>query len=66
MRLDELEHLLRAASDIVKDNEFFVFGSQAILASYPNAPIALLHSNEADLSPRNKKENKYTFLNAFS
>jgi len=47
----ELEHAIRAACDVAGDNEVFVFGSQAILGQYPDAPEALRQSAEADIAP---------------
>jgi hypothetical protein len=47
----DLEHLVRAAADITKD-EIVVIGSQAILGEYPDAPETLLVSLEADVYPR--------------
>lgn len=47
----ELEHAIRAACDVSGDTEVFVFGSQAILGQYPDAPEALRQSAEADISP---------------
>jgi hypothetical protein len=47
-----LEHLLRAASAVTNERELVVFGSQAILGQFPDAPPALLVSIEADLYPR--------------
>ncbi len=38
MTRDQLEHAIRAACDVADDNELLIFGSQAILAEYPNAP----------------------------
>jgi hypothetical protein len=46
-----LEHAIRAACDVAEDNEVYVFGSQAILGQYPDAPAALRHSAEADIAP---------------
>lgn len=45
----ELEHVIRAAAGITGEREFVVIGSQAILASFPEAPETLLVSNEADI-----------------
>lgn len=56
MTREQLEHLLRAASQIADDPDIIVFGSQAILGEFPDAPSSLLVSNEADLYPRNKPE----------
>ncbi len=41
MTRDELEHAIRAACDIADDTELWVFGSQAVLGSYPDAPPAV-------------------------
>lgn len=51
-----LEHLIRAAADLTQDEELVVVGSQAVLGQFPDAPAALLVSNEADLYPRNLPE----------
>ena len=56
MRRSELEHLIRAAGDISGERELVVIGSQAILGQFPNAPIALLASMEADLYPLARPE----------
>jgi len=53
---EELEHAVRAACDITGDNEVFVFGSQAILGQYPDAPEPLRMSGEADICPKNRPE----------
>lgn len=47
----ELEHAIRAACDISGDDELYVFGSQAILGQYPDAPDALRQSAGADVAP---------------
>ncbi|HKD79548.1 MAG TPA: DUF6036 family nucleotidyltransferase [Candidatus Angelobacter sp.] len=49
----ELEHAIRAACDVSEDDEVYVFGSQAILGQYPEAPESLRQSAEADISPVN-------------
>ncbi len=41
MRIEQLEHLIRAAAEITGD-EIVVVGSQAILGALPEAPEALL------------------------
>ncbi len=51
-----LEHVIRAASAISRDPNLIVFGSQAILGSYPNAPEELLISVEVDIYPKTKPE----------
>ncbi len=53
MNRRQLEHVIRAASAIVEDDEIVIIGSQAILGQYPAAPAALLVSMEADVYPRN-------------
>ena len=51
MNLKQLEHLLRACGSIARCREIVVLGSQAILASYPNAPDQLLRSMDIDCYP---------------
>jgi hypothetical protein len=53
---EQLEHIVRAAAYIVDDDELIVVGSQAVLGQFPDAPPALLSSNEADVYPKNKPE----------
>lgn len=47
----ELEHAIRAVCDVSGDDQVYVFGSQAILGQYPNAPESLRQSAEADIAP---------------
>ncbi len=56
MRYDQLEHAIRAACDVSGDNELWIFGSQAILGSYPDAPPSLRASIEVDVQSRNRPE----------
>lgn len=56
MKLEHLEHLLRAAAMIADDDELIVVGSQAVLGQFPDAPEELLVSVEADLYPKNHPE----------
>lgn len=56
MTREQLEHAIRAACEVAKDAEVVVFGSQAILGQFPDAPDVLLQSAEADIMPRNKPE----------
>ena len=56
MQFDHLEHILRASAAISKCRDFVIVGSQAIVASFPNAPAALLVSMEADIYPLDKPE----------
>jgi len=51
MNRTQLEHILRAAGSVSGSREIVVIGSQAILASYPDAPSELLKSMEADVYP---------------
>jgi hypothetical protein len=52
----QLEHTIRAAGSIADDNDVVVIGSQAILGEFPNAPVELLVSNEADVYPLARTE----------
>jgi hypothetical protein len=56
VKREDLEHIIRAAAEIADDSEIIVIGSQAILASFPDAPEALLVSMEADVYPKNRVE----------
>ena len=56
MRYDQLEHAIRAACDVAGDSELLIFGSQSILASFPEAPEALRASIEVDVQPKNRPE----------
>jgi len=48
---EELEHAIRAACEVARDDAVYVFGSQAILGQYPDAPLALRQSADADMAP---------------
>ncbi len=52
MTRSELEHLIRAAGSIADDVEIVVIGSQSLLGQFPDAPLVLLASMEADVFPR--------------
>jgi hypothetical protein len=56
MRIDQLEHILRAASAITNEREFVILGSQAILAACPEAKPPLDQSMELDIYPVNKPD----------
>ncbi|MCC5933715.1 MAG: hypothetical protein LAT75_11615 [Candidatus Cyclonatronum sp.] len=56
MNREQLEHAIRAACTVSEDEELIVFGSQAILGQYPDAPPELRRSVEVDVSPVNKPE----------
>lgn len=47
----QLEHVLRASASLSGCREMVVIGSQALLASHPDAPESLLRSMEVDLYP---------------
>ena len=57
MKRDQLEHAIRAACDVAHDTEVYVFGSQAILGSLPEAPDGVLVSEEVDITPKTRPEN---------
>lgn len=52
MNRNELEHAIRAACDVADDDELWVFGSQAVLGQFPDAPESLRRSIEVDVCPR--------------
>lgn len=56
MQRFELEHLIRAAGAIADDTEIVVIGSQSVLGQFPDAPLTLLTSMEADVYPRHALE----------
>lgn len=56
MKIEQLEHIIRAAAAIADDDELIIIGSQSILGAHPNAPESLLVSAEADVYPRNHPE----------
>ena len=51
MKLDELQHVLRASAAIAQENSLVVVGSQAILLLLDAPPEALLVSREVDPYP---------------
>lgn len=56
MKRADLEHIIRAAGSIADARELIIIGSQAILASFPDAPRELTVSQEADLYPADAPE----------
>ena len=56
MTRDQLEHAIRAACEVADDTELWVFGSQAILGQYPDAPESLRVSIEVDVQPKNQPD----------
>jgi hypothetical protein len=53
---EQLEHAIRAACDVSGDTEIWIFGSQAILGEFPNAPESLCTSIEVDVQPKNNPD----------
>lgn len=51
MKREDLEHLIRAAGAVAGCRELVILGSQAILGSFPDAPVSLLVSQEMDTYP---------------
>jgi len=56
MRRSDLEHLIRAAGRIAGEHELVIIGSQAVLGQFPDAPVVLLRSMEADLYPLSRPD----------
>lgn len=56
MNLNQLYHAIRAACEVAEDTELWVFGSQAILSVFPEAPASLRTSIEVDVQPKNRPD----------
>jgi hypothetical protein len=56
MTREQLEHAIRAICEICGDSEIWIFGSQAILGEFPNAPKTLCASIEVDVQPKNRSD----------
>lgn len=56
MQCSELEHIIHASGDVAKDDEIVIIGSQSILGQFPDAPMRLLVSMEADVYPSHRPE----------
>lgn len=54
MRRSDLEHLIRAAGRIAGERELIIIGSRSVMGQFPDAPVALLMSMEADLYPKSR------------
>ena len=52
MTRTQLEHIIRASAGNANAEDIVVVGSQAILGTFPDAPMELLESMEADVFPR--------------
>ena len=48
MTREQLEHAIRAACEVSEDSEIWIFGSQAILGEFPDAPEDLRASIEIE------------------
>ena len=57
MNRSQLEHIIRASAAILGTDQFVVVGSQSILGAYPNIPLVLAQSIEADLYPLDQPSN---------
>jgi len=53
MTREQLEHAIRATCEVTGDSEIWIFGSQAILGKFPEAPEELRTSIEVDVQPKN-------------
>lgn len=51
MQRSELEHIICASGGVAQDDEIVIIGSQSILGQFPDAPMRLLASMEADVYP---------------
>ncbi len=56
MTRGQLEHAIRAACEVSEDSEIWIFGSQAILGEFPDAPQELRTSLEVDVQPKNRPD----------
>lgn len=56
MTREQLEHAIRAACYVADDTDLLIFGSQAILGQYPDAPASLRTSVEVDVQPLNNPD----------
>jgi len=50
----QVDHVLRAAGKIVKDDQFIIIGSQSLHGTFPDLPDELFTSVELDLYAKNK------------
>ena len=60
MRREDLEHLVRAAGTIIRDDHLVVIGSQSVHATFDDndLPAEAMFSMEADLLPNDDPETK--------
>jgi hypothetical protein len=52
VKIEQFEHVLRAAAGITGETIFVVVGSQALLAQHPHLPAAMTRSVELDIYPK--------------
>lgn len=57
MKKSQVEHLIRAASKICEEKEFFIIGSQSLHGKYPDMADQILVSQEVDIFAKNKGKN---------
>lgn len=60
MRREQLEHIVRAAADVIKQRDVLVIGSQSVLGSWDETglPPEAVRSIEADVTPLDGDEEK--------
>ena len=63
MKKRQLDHVLRAAGNIVDDTQFIIIGSQALHGKFPDLPDDIMMSAEVDLFAKNHAE-RTEWLNA--
>jgi hypothetical protein len=56
VKRNEFEHVIAAAANIIREDEFVVIGSQAVLGSTLAVPASMLVSMEADIYPARNPE----------
>lgn len=56
MTREQLEHLIRAAAQIVHEDELVILGTQSVLGSWPDAPEEMRVSMVAHMYPRRSPE----------
>ncbi|MDP2759921.1 MAG: hypothetical protein Q8O64_05875 [Sideroxyarcus sp.] len=56
MRFEHLEHVLRAAGEIIGESQFLIIGSQSLHGKYPDLADKFLLSFEVDLIAKNKPQ----------
>ena len=56
MNFEELEHIVRAASELTGETEFIAIGSQSLLVSFHDLPRELRRSPEFDITAKSKPQ----------